>query len=60
MNKKGQNTVEYILLVTAVIAAILLATNGSNSLFQKRLTNTINLTTNGMQTLATRLANIAP
>ena len=60
MNKKGQNTVEYILLVTAVIAAILLATSGSNSLFQKRLTNAINLTTNGMQTLATRLANIAP
>lgn len=57
---KAQSTVEYILLVTAVIAVVLLATNGQNSLFQSKLANTVNLTINGMQTLANRLTNIAP
>lgn len=60
MNKKGQSTVEYILLVTAVTAAIIFATSGSNSLFQKRLYNTMDITSNGMQSMAARLANIIP
>ncbi len=60
MNKKGQNTIEYILLVTAVIAAIIFATSGSKSMFQKKLLNTVDITTNGMQSMAAKLANITP
>ena len=55
MKTKAQSTVEYILLVTAVIAVVLLATNGSNSIFQNRLSNAVNTTVDGMQNMANRL-----
>ncbi len=51
-NKKGQSTVEYILLVTAVIAVIITITTGP---FKEKLTDTINKTTDGMGTMADRL-----
>ncbi|MEI7999053.1 MAG: class III signal peptide-containing protein [Candidatus Omnitrophota bacterium] len=57
MRKKGQSTVEYILLVTAVVTVAILIT-GKNSVFQNRLGNTINITTNGMQTMAHNLTAI--
>lgn len=61
---KGQSTVEYILLVTAVIAVIVLFTVGNTSLFQTRLMNVFNSTTQDMLNVATYLqdnaANAAP
>ena len=54
----GQSTIEYILLVTAVVAVAILITGGKDSLFQKRLSNTINITTNGMETIANSLTSI--
>jgi hypothetical protein len=41
-NKKGQSTVEYIVLVTAIIGAIVLFMFSKDSLFQGHLRNTVN------------------
>jgi len=54
---KGQSTVEYILLVTAVVAVIILFTTGNNSPFQQRLNSVFNTTTQGMLNVANVLAN---
>ena len=52
MTKEGQSTVEYILLVTAVIAVIIAITTGP---FKTKLTDTIDKTTDGMGNMADRL-----
>ncbi len=58
---KGQSTVEYILLVTAVIAVIVLFTVGPNNLFQSRLNSVFDTTTQDMLNVATHLQdNAAP
>ncbi len=54
---KGQSTVEYILLITAVVAVIVLFTVGNNSLFQQRLNSVLNTTTQDMLNVASRLSN---
>ncbi|MDO8675286.1 MAG: hypothetical protein Q7K71_04115 [Candidatus Omnitrophota bacterium] len=54
MKTKGQSTVEYILLVTAVIAVIILFT-GPGGAFRNKLSDTINKTTDGMEDMANRL-----
>lgn len=54
--KKGQSAVEYILLVTAVIAVILVFL-GSGGIFQSSLNQALNQGTTGMTTLANRLGN---
>lgn len=54
---KGQSTVEYILLVTAVLVAIILFTTGKNSPFQKSLNSVFNSTTTDMVNVANRLQN---
>ena len=59
MKKSGQSTIEYILLVTAVVAVVIILTTGQNSLFQQKLTNTINITAEGMQSMASKLTNSA-
>ncbi len=61
MPPKGQSTVEYILLVTAVVAVIILFTVGNGSLFQTRLNTVFNQTTQDMLNVASRLQdNAAP
>ncbi len=55
-NIKGQSTVEYVLLVTAVVGVIILFTTGNNNLFQKRLNSVLNETTNSMIGMSHRLA----
>lgn len=50
---------EYILLVTAVIAVIVLFTAGNNSLFQQRLNSVFNSTTQDMLNVASRLQDNA-
>jgi len=55
MPHKGQSTVEYILLVTAVVAVIVLFTVGHNSLFQTRLTSVFSQTSQDMLNVASYL-----
>jgi Flp pilus assembly pilin Flp len=57
---KGQSTVEYILLVTAVIAVVILftTTKGQNS-FQNSLNSVLNTTTQDMLNVASRLQDNA-
>lgn len=57
-NKKqnqGQSTVEYILLVTAVIAVVIIFLTTKDGLFQKRLTNTLDISTNSLENIAVRV-----
>jgi hypothetical protein len=58
-SSKGQSTVEYILLVTAVIAVIILFTTGKNNLFQQRLNSVLNTTTQDMLNVASHLQDNA-
>ena len=51
-SRSGQSTVEYILVVAAVIAVIIVATTGN---FKTRLTNTVDTATSGMEDMANRL-----
>ena len=41
-NKKGQSTVEYVLLMTAVVAVIIAMVTSNKSGLQGQLTNTMN------------------
>jgi Flp pilus assembly pilin Flp len=52
---KGQSTVEYLLLITAVIAVIILFTTGNNSPFQQNLNSVFNTTSQAMLNTATYL-----
>jgi len=56
-NKTGQSTVEYVLLVTAVVAVIIALAAGSNSQFQKQLNTTLNQTVSTIGDLGDRLQN---
>jgi hypothetical protein len=53
---KGQSTVEYILLVTAVVTVIIIFMT-KNGLFQQRLTTVFNSTTQSMVNVAGTLSN---
>jgi hypothetical protein len=53
--RSGQSTVEYIILVTAVIGAIILFMNGPNSIFQQKVNGTLDTTTTIMSSKATAL-----
>ena len=57
-NKKGQSTVEYILLVTAVIAVIIVFVNGQQKgSFQQTLNSTLNQATEDMDTMSGTLVS---
>ena len=56
-SKKGQSTVEYLILVAGVIAILLVFVGNSGSPFRKALNSTYDSATNGMQNMAGRLAN---
>ncbi|MBI4308984.1 MAG: class III signal peptide-containing protein [Candidatus Omnitrophica bacterium] len=55
--KKGQSTVEYIVLVTAVLAVAILfmVSGGGNSPFQSKLNSTLSTVTDQMTNMANRL-----
>ena len=55
-NKKGQSTVEYVLLVTAVLAVIIAFVTGNNSVFKNQLNSTLNTATGDMSTIAGTLS----
>lgn len=54
--QQGQSTVEYILVVTAVIAVVILFTTNKDTGFQKQLTNVLNQTTGSMEQVANRFS----
>ena len=55
-NKRGQSTVEYILLVTAVLAVIVALVAGKNGAFQQQLNGTLNTAVADMNSLGTTLS----
>ena len=55
-SKKGQSTVEYLILVAGVIA-ILIVFMREGGTFRNALNNTYTTATNGMETMANRLQN---
>ncbi len=58
-NKKGQSTLEYIILVTAVVAIILVFL-GPTGIFRSRLNQTLDSATNSMINMAGRLSTSQP
>ena len=53
--KKGQSTVEYIILVTAVVAVIIFFVVVPNSPFRQKMNLTLDTATNSMTNMAARL-----
>lgn len=53
--KKGQSTLEYIILVTGVIAVLLIFLNPSSGIFNRAFNSTLSQGTNGMEDMAARL-----
>ena len=58
-NKKGQSTLEYIILVTAVVA-VLLVFLGPNGFFQKSFNSTLSDVSSTMNMMSNRYANSIP
>lgn len=58
-NKKGQSTVEYVVLVAAVIALLFLFLSPGGP-FRTAFNSTLATGTNGMQDMANRLATSRP
>ena len=58
-NKRGQSTLEYIVLVTAVIA-VMLVFLGPSGFFQKTVNSTLSDVTKTMNMLSNRYANSIP
>ena len=57
--KKGQSTVEYIILVAAVLAALIIFL-GDSGPFKKAFNSTLETGTNGMVNMAERLQSSRP
>ena len=53
--KKGQSTLEYIILVTGVIAVLLVVLNPRTGMFVTAFNDTINQTAEGMLDMSNRL-----
>jgi len=58
--RKGQSTVEYLVLVAAVIAVILLFVGNQNSPFRTKLNGVLDSATNSMTNMAGRLNRSYP
>ncbi len=55
-NKRGQSTLEYIILVTAVVA-VLLVFLGPSGIFRSTYNSTLNTVTDGMNNMSLRMVN---
>lgn len=53
--KKGQSTVEYIILVAGVVAIIIIFVNSNTSIFRRTLNETYDTATSSMVNMGTRL-----
>ena len=58
--KKGQSTLEYIILVTGVIAILIIFLNPKSGIFNTAFNKTLVSGTNGMTNMANRLAVSRP
>ena len=58
-NKRGQSTLEYIILVTAVVA-VLLVFLGPSAIFQNTLNTTLSQVSGTMNMMANRYVNSIP
>lgn len=58
--RQGQSTVEYIILVAAVVAVILLFAGSGDSPFRKAFNKALISGTNGMENMAWRLEGSRP
>ncbi len=58
--RKGQSTVEYIILVAAVVAVILFFAGSQNSPFRKAFNSALVSGTEGMNAMANRLGSSRP
>lgn len=58
--KKGQSTLEYIILVTGVIAILIVFLNPNGGIFNTAFNATLASGTNGMTDMANRLATSRP
>ena len=56
-SKKGQSTLEYIIMVTGVIAVLIIFLKPNTGVFSTALNSTLTQGTNGMQDMANRLRN---
>ena len=56
MKIKAQSTVEYLLLITAVLGVFIVLLVGQNSIFKQRVTNTFNIAASDMVDIANRLS----
>lgn len=56
-NKRGQSTVEYVLLVTAVLAVVIAFVVGQKSPFQTQLNQAYNTATQGMNVEGEQLSS---
>jgi hypothetical protein len=56
-NRKGQSTLEYIILITAVIAVILTLVFSTASPFRRGMNSTYSQMLNSTNTMSFRLAN---
>lgn len=59
-NKKAQSTIEYIILVTAVIVIIILFMMTPGSVFRTALNGTLADTSDGMKNMSERLKGSRP
>jgi Flp pilus assembly pilin Flp len=55
-NKRGQSTVEYVLLMTAVVAVIIAMVTSNKGGLQGQLNSTLNTAIEGIGTMGDRLA----
>lgn len=60
INKRGQSTVEYILLVAAVIAVVIAFTANQNTGVQGQLNTTLNAAYTQVDDMASRYVNAEP
>ena len=58
--KKGQSTLEYIILVTGVITILIVFLNPTNGVFNQAFNSTLKQGTNGMEDMANRLSGSRP
>jgi uncharacterized protein (UPF0333 family) len=58
--KRGQSTLEYIILVTGVIAILIVFLNPTSGVFNKAFNSTLKQGTNGMEDMANRLSGSRP
>lgn len=58
--RKGQSTLEYLVLVAMVIAILILFLNPTNGVFSRAYNATLSRGTDGMEDMANRLASSRP